>query len=305
MRDLLRLLGLGLPGTLRVLSGRGFMVGEVTAAQLAAIPCDAQREGEERRVKASTGVASRTVRCEQNAADAWAWREVGHAALYTAGGTDVALADGGTGASLADPNADRILFWDDSGGAVTWLAAGSGLAIDTTTITSDRGLVKIVDDDFSAVASRSLDGCFTSAYRNYRLVINIDSGTAVANLNMRMRAASSDHSSGNYERGAVLRLTSGTTVTGVNSAAATEWALIGLLNGAVDGCITIDLMNPQNASFKTGGFYESSYLSTATTVYTALSGGLGMRVTTSFDGFSLIASSGNITGKVVVYGYID
>lgn len=48
--------------------------------------------------------------------------------------TDLALADGGTGASLADPNADRIMFWDDSAGAVTWLTAGTGLAITDTTI---------------------------------------------------------------------------------------------------------------------------------------------------------------------------
>ena len=55
---------------------------------------------------------------------------------YNPGGTDVALGDGGTGASLTDPNADRILFWDDSAGAVTWLEAGSGLSITGTTITA-------------------------------------------------------------------------------------------------------------------------------------------------------------------------
>lgn len=59
---------------------------------------------------------------------------VATANIYSAGGTDVALADGGTGASLTDPNADRILFWDDSAGAVTWLTAGTGLSITTTTI---------------------------------------------------------------------------------------------------------------------------------------------------------------------------
>lgn len=58
---------------------------------------------------------------------------------YKPGGTDVALADGGTGASLADPNADRILFWDDSAGAMTWLTVGSGLTITTTTITASGG----------------------------------------------------------------------------------------------------------------------------------------------------------------------
>jgi hypothetical protein len=63
---------------------------------------------------------------------------IGGAAIYRAGGTDVALADGGTGASLSDPNADRILFWDDSGGAVTWLTPGTGLAISTTTMSIDK-----------------------------------------------------------------------------------------------------------------------------------------------------------------------
>jgi hypothetical protein len=40
--------------------------------------------------------------------------------FYTTGGADVALADGGTGASLSDPNADRFLWWDDSAGAVVF-----------------------------------------------------------------------------------------------------------------------------------------------------------------------------------------
>jgi hypothetical protein len=55
---------------------------------------------------------------------------------YVTGGTDVALADGGTGASLADPNADRIMFWDDTAGAVTWLTVGTGLTVTETTITA-------------------------------------------------------------------------------------------------------------------------------------------------------------------------
>lgn len=59
--------------------------------------------------------------------------------LYRSGGTDVALADGGTGASLVDPNADRILFWDDSAGAFTWLTIGSGLSITDTTIAATGG----------------------------------------------------------------------------------------------------------------------------------------------------------------------
>jgi hypothetical protein len=54
--------------------------------------------------------------------------------VYRAGGTDVPLADGGTGASLADPGADRIMFWDESANAVDWLTAGSTLTISGTSI---------------------------------------------------------------------------------------------------------------------------------------------------------------------------
>jgi hypothetical protein len=51
-------------------------------------------------------------------------------------GADLSLANGGTGASLTDPAADRILFWDDSANAVTWLTAGTGLSISGTTISA-------------------------------------------------------------------------------------------------------------------------------------------------------------------------
>lgn len=44
------------------------------------------------------------------------------------------LANGGTGSNLTDPNADRIMFWDDSANAVGWLTLGVGLGISGTTL---------------------------------------------------------------------------------------------------------------------------------------------------------------------------
>lgn len=73
--------------------------------------------------------------------------------LYITGGQDVSLADGGTGASLVDPNADRIMFWDDSAGAVTWLAPSTGIAITTTNISlSFLGLEALTDPNADRVA---------------------------------------------------------------------------------------------------------------------------------------------------------
>lgn len=49
------------------------------------------------------------------------------------------LANGGTGAALTDPNADRLMFWDDSAGAVDWLTLGTNLSITGTTINAAGG----------------------------------------------------------------------------------------------------------------------------------------------------------------------
>jgi len=73
--------------------------------------------------------------------------------LYRAGGTDVALADGGTGASLSDPNADRILFWDDSAGATAFLTPGTNLTITGTTIDAAGGSLSVEEVDGSPTDS--------------------------------------------------------------------------------------------------------------------------------------------------------
>jgi hypothetical protein len=49
--------------------------------------------------------------------------------------TDLALADGGTGASLADPNANAVLGWNDTAGAITFFTAGTGISINATSNT--------------------------------------------------------------------------------------------------------------------------------------------------------------------------
>lgn len=82
---------------------------------------------------------------------------VGGNLIYTVGGTDVSLADGGTGASLTDPNADRILFWDDSAGQVTWLEVGTNLTITGTVIsaTGGAGGYSSVEQDGTPLTART------------------------------------------------------------------------------------------------------------------------------------------------------
>lgn len=84
--------------------------------------------------------------------------------IYVTGGTDVSLADGGTGASLADPNADRIMFWDDSAGATAFLAAGSSVLINDTTVNVRECLVIAVGDETTAITTGTAKVTFRTPY---------------------------------------------------------------------------------------------------------------------------------------------
>lgn len=78
------------------------------------------------------GVATGNVLISGGVSTAPSWGKVG---LTTHVSGILPLANGGTGSNLSDPNADRIMFWDDSAGAVDWLTASTGLTITTTSIT--------------------------------------------------------------------------------------------------------------------------------------------------------------------------
>lgn len=88
------------------------------------------------------------------------------AALRTAGGlvigTDVQAFDTELAqiAALADPNADRILFWDDSAGAYTFLTPGTNLTITGTTI------------DWASTLDDLSDAVITSAVAGDRLAFD-------------------------------------------------------------------------------------------------------------------------------------
>ncbi|MEK7075226.1 MAG: hypothetical protein AAB948_00300, partial [Patescibacteria group bacterium] len=80
---------------------------------------------------------------------------------YRVGGTDVSLADGGTGASLVDPNVDRLFIWDDSAGATVLAGLGGFLTMTSTptlTITSDSLGFDQFQDALSLDANTTITG---------------------------------------------------------------------------------------------------------------------------------------------------
>lgn len=93
--------------------------------------------------------------------------------------------------SLADPNADRVAFWDDSEGAFKWLTMGSNLSITDTTLnatdtnttysaatSSVLGLVEIFSDTTQTAAAQNISSTSGRTYGSQlnsanQLVVNV------------------------------------------------------------------------------------------------------------------------------------
>ncbi len=76
---------------------------------------------------------------------------------------------GGSGLGLVDPNADRIVFWDDSAGGYAYLVPGTNLSISGTTLNATGGgtvsLPSVnVKTDFGAVGNGTTDD--TTSFTN-------------------------------------------------------------------------------------------------------------------------------------------
>lgn len=108
---------------------------------------------------------------------------VGGNAIYRVGGQDVALADGGLGTSLADPNADRIFFWDDSAGVSAFLAPGNSITISGTTLDTIQDIRTSASPVFAGLTvggkSFPTGGIYAPVYTN---ISNVASFGTVSDL---------------------------------------------------------------------------------------------------------------------------
>jgi len=167
----------------------------------------------------------------------------------------------------------------------------SGVGVDL----APQGLVLINTTSFSAVASQSINDVFSATYKSYKIILDHSASTAL-NTSIRLRVAGADNSTANYTR--QLLLGNATTVTATRITAQTSWGLNAPVNNRASAEFTI--INPF-ASLETSVhcFNNADYTGSNILVHNAYA----FQATTSFTGFSIIASTGNITGQVSVYGY--
>lgn len=197
----------------------------------------------------------------------------------------------GIGASPAGSATAGQVLTAQGGGTALWATPAAG------------GLVLINTTSFSGVANLALnDNTFSATYQNYKLVLYFDSVTADASIYIKMRAAGTD-SSTQYNWASQGRTRTDSAVNSTGNALTTGWK-IGESDAGVNGRFyswVIDLTNPflaQNTLIQ----FLGNAVTTAAIPY-ALAGGGFHEVATSYDSVNIIMSSGNMSGKVSIYGY--
>jgi len=151
---------------------------------------------------------------------------------------------------------------------------------------------------FNGVSSLSLNGVFTSAYKNYK-IFWIGRHSTNTGCNMRLRASGTDSSASDTSYAATYSNNSGGPSRYVQS-----------LNTAFETGAAWDQYNQREIflSNPTDTTYEKMFFLTWTSrnSVNGYEGGVyaGWKAsTTSFDGFSLIPQSGTMLGTISVYGY--
>jgi hypothetical protein len=160
---------------------------------------------------------------------------------------------------------------------------------------ASTGLVLLNTTSFSGVSSANFpDGTFSATYQNYRILVNM-TGTG-GTLYGRLRVGGSDNTSSVYQ---IQRLeaSGSSTPSAYNSGNTNLWDDFGNIR-TIPRPISADLFQP----------FEATPTSFSHVVITGTAAVLMSVVgyhsaSTSFDSFSIIASSGTITGTMSAYGY--
>jgi hypothetical protein len=166
--------------------------------------------------------------------------------------------------------------------------AGTGVSVNTTT-----GLVT-----FTTASAANINGCFTSAFRNYRVLVDVPTTSTALDLTLRLRVSGADNSSAVYDGQGLFGTTA--TASAAATAAGTIWGLA--VGARAQHAATLEFIAPQ-LSTRTA-FKSETWSNDASGTNQGVSVRAGFHRTASgFDGFSLIASTGTMTGTLKIYGY--
>ena len=179
-----------------------------------------------------------------------------------------------------------------------------GLSLITpTSITATGGTGSISATgsvSFTTCTAISLNGCFNSTYDNYRVMFTLGSVSANNGMNFRLRASGTDASATNYYAGGFFNRSNSSTVGGQNIGGGTNFELGGGGTSYPSNRYIIDFSTPFLSEYT--GVHISSTGFDSTSHYGRYAAGTYI-ASTSYDGFTIFPTTGNITGTIKIYGY--
>ena len=154
---------------------------------------------------------------------------------------------------------------------------------------------------FTNAPSVTIVGAFSTTYDAYRIVWDIPSQTANADLQMRLTNSGTDDTSANYSYMRGYDNFNALTHTVSGATAASLWLLTAGAAATQTNFGYMDLSGPALARY-TQGLAQATVHNPSPQMYTT-STQLYMGTSTAYDGFTLFPVSGTISGTVRVYGY--
>lgn len=225
----------------------------------------------------------------------------------TSGSVTLAAPDTGSDVTLTLPTtALATQAYADSAAddAEAAAIAGGGLVlISPTSIANSGGSASSSNGTttFSGVSSVSLNGVFTSTYRNYKIITNVTAASATTNISMRLRVSGTDVSSASYYRALWYREIAG-SFGSADTNGGNTWVILDVNSSYPYYSLSnIDIFGPQVAQPTTATFISSQ--TSASPTILGVSGIYLNNGSDSADGVTLTIASGNFSGIVRVYGY--
>jgi len=191
----------------------------------------------------------------------------------------------------------NLLELQDSSGNVVSSIGPTGALGGTI---GNSGLVHIKTVDTGGnVTSISVDDCFSADYTNYKIIVDLIGTGGQISLDMRLRVSNTDNSASNYTRQNINA--NDTSLTSSRTTTTTAWGTApGQVSSTEKNMAILEIANP----------FQTTFTSAMTLRMNSVSGSIqgaigyfGTTVTTSYTGFSIIAPTTQINGKITVLGY--
>lgn len=149
----------------------------------------------------------------------------------------------------------------------------------------------------SANTSVTINGCFSSLYNVYKVVMN--NGVTTANCDLQIQL--SGITTGVYAHNLLYLTTGSSTVNGFNQTAQTSWNYCGA-GSTQNTHMSCEIFSPNNAKAKT--FVGAYFFPTSSAGVGYYQSGGVCDSTIQATGFKITPSTGNMTGgSITVYGY--